>query len=105
MITNVTEENGSGYKYIWFNLWYRNNYLVFPDSDNETQTYGIDMSKWFCFAQSTTGKILGVFYPKNEDNEIVNFKKSIASTFQANFKGTTEEDEGDSQSFHRSHYR
>lgn len=80
-------------------------YLVCIDSDDETQMYGIDMSRWFCFAQSTTGKILGVFYPKNEDVEIVNFKKSIASTFQANFKGTTEEDEGDSQSFHRSHYR
>ena len=70
---------------------------------DETQAY--DMSKWFCFAQSTTGKILGVFHPKNEDREIVNFKKAIASAFQANFRKTTERDERDSQSFHRSHYR
>ena len=74
-------------------------------SDDETRTYGIGMSKWFCFAQSTTGKILGVFHPKNEDNEIINFKKTIAAAFQANFKGTAEEDEGDSQTFHHSHYK
>ena len=73
--------------------------------DDETHRYGIDMSKWFCFAQSTTGKILGVFHPKNEENEIINFKKSIAAAFQANFKGTSEEDEGDSQTFHHSHYK
>ena len=63
------------------------------------------MSKWFCFAQSTSGKILGVFHPKNENREIVNFKKVIAAAFQANFRETPEECEGDSQSFHRSHYR
>ena len=74
-------------------------------SDDKTRRYGIGMSKWFCFAQSTTGKILGVFHPKNEENEIINFKKTIAAAFQANFKGTTEEDEGDSQTFHHSHYK
>ena len=62
------------------------------------------MSKWFCFTQSTTGKIVGVFYPKDEKH-IINLKKSIAASFQANFKGTTKEEERDSQSFHRSHYR
>lgn len=63
------------------------------------------MSKWFCFAQSTTGKIVAVFYPKDQKEDIINLKKSIAASFQANFKGTAKEEERDSQSFHHSHYR
>uniref|UniRef100_A0A1X7UPJ7 Vitellogenin domain-containing protein n=1 Tax=Amphimedon queenslandica TaxID=400682 RepID=A0A1X7UPJ7_AMPQE len=73
------------------------------DSDTEAPVKGLD--KWFCFAQSSkTGKILGVFYPKKEKEWIVNIKKSIASTFQANYKGTTVATETDSQSKHKSHY-
>ena len=63
------------------------------------------MSQWFCFARNSNGKILGVFHPVDEDSDVVNFKKSIAATFQANFAGTEDEDETDSQSHHTSHYR
>ena len=63
-------------------------------------------NKWFCFAQSmSSGKVLGVFHPKVEEGWIVNFKKSIASAFQANYKGTTVTNETDSQSRHTSHYK
>ena len=65
-----------------------------------------NLDKWFCFAQSSkTGKILGVFHPKEEKEWIVNFKKSIASTFQANYRGTPVTTETDSQSKHKSHYK
>ncbi|XP_019853201.1 PREDICTED: uncharacterized protein LOC105313049 [Amphimedon queenslandica] len=74
------------------------------DSDTEAPIKKLD--KWFCFAQSSkTGKISGVFYPKKEKEWIVNIKKSIASTFQANYKGTTVATETDSQSKHKSHYK
>ena len=43
--------------------------------------YSIDMTKWFYFAQSTIGKIVGVFYPKDEKENIINLRKSIAASF------------------------
>ena len=55
-------------------------------SDDGGYEYSIDMSKWFCFTQSTTGKIVGVFYPKNEKEDVINLKKSIAPSFQANLR-------------------
>ena len=64
------------------------------------------LNKWFCFAQSTSsGKIIKVFHPSDEKEWIVNFKKSIASAFQANYKNTEVADETDSQSRHKSHYK
>ena len=64
------------------------------------------LDKWFCFAQSTSsGKVLGVFYGKGEEEWVVNFKKSIASAFQANYEGTAVTNETDSQSNHTSHYK
>ena len=42
---------------------------------------------------------------KNDDANGINFKKSIAAAFQANFKGTSEEEETDPQSKHVSHYK
>ena len=64
------------------------------------------LDKWFCFAQSTlSGKVLGVFYGKEEEEWVVNFKKSITSAFQANYEGTTVTNETDSQSKHMSHYK
>ena len=64
------------------------------------------LDKWFCFAQSTSsGKVLGVFYGKGEEEWVVNFKKSITSAFQANYEGTTVTNETDSQSNHTSHYK
>ena len=64
------------------------------------------LDKWFCFAQSTSsGKVLGVFYGKGEEEWVVNFKKSIASAFQANYEGTAVTNETNSQSKHTSHYK
>ena len=64
------------------------------------------MDKLFCFAQSiSSGEILGVFHDRREAKWVVNFKKNIASAFQANYKGTAVRNETDSQSKHRSHYR
>lgn len=64
------------------------------------------MSNWFCFTQSIiSGTILHVNYPKQEDTSIVNFKKSIVNAFQANYKGSSEINETDTQSQHTSHYQ
>ena len=63
------------------------------------------LSGWFCFVQTSDGKIVAVHHASNENNDAVDFKKSIAAAFQANFKGTEQEEEDDPQSDHISHYR
>ena len=63
------------------------------------------LSGWFCYAQSDEGQVVSVFHSQDEDMEAVNFKKGIAAAFQANFRGTEEAVEIDSQSKHMSHYR
>ena len=63
------------------------------------------LSKWFCFVQTEDGKVVAVQHPRQENAEVVNFKKNIAAAFQANFKGTTDEEEEDTMSLHHSHYR
>ena len=62
------------------------------------------LGKWFCFVQSYTGKIPAVYHPDSEPAHVISLKKSIAAAFQANFKGTEEEEEIDPQSQHKSHY-
>uniref|UniRef100_A0A1X7TF72 Vitellogenin domain-containing protein n=1 Tax=Amphimedon queenslandica TaxID=400682 RepID=A0A1X7TF72_AMPQE len=64
------------------------------------------LGRWFCFVQSsTTGKIRDVFHDKRDSEWVVNFKKNIASAFQANYKGSAVTNETDSQSNHKSHYK
>ena len=63
------------------------------------------LAGWFCFVQTAEGKIVSVFHGKNDDADGINFKKSIAGAFQANFKGTSVEEETDPQSKHVSHYK
>ena len=59
------------------------------------------MKNWFCFARETeTGKVTSVFYPKGEEEDVVNYKKSISSAFQVNLKQSVEEEETDTQSKH-----
>ena len=59
----------------------------------------------FCFVQTSDGKVPAVYYTKQQSDETVNFKKGIASAFQANFKGTETEEEIDPQSIHMAHYK
>ena len=63
------------------------------------------MSQRFCFVRNEIGKVLSVFHPPDESSDVVNFKKTLVSAFQANFAETGEEEEIDSQSRHTSHYR
>ena len=49
--------------------------------------------------------MVSVFHSRTEDSEAVTFKKGIAAAFQANFRGTFEETEIDTNSKHLSHYR
>ncbi len=63
------------------------------------------LSGWFCFVQTSNGKIPAVYHSARDSEEAVNLKKSIAAGFQANFQGTSEEEEVDSGSQHTSHYK
>ena len=55
--------------------------------------------------QTDDGKVVAVQHASNELDDSINFKKSIAAAFQANFKGTEDEEEVDPQSDHIAHYR
>ena len=63
------------------------------------------LSGWFCFVQSENGKVVAVYHASGENPVTLNFKKTIAAAFQANFQGTEEEEEQDPQSMHMSHYQ
>lgn len=63
------------------------------------------LSGWFCFVQTDDGKVVAVHHASTELDDAINFKKSIAAAFQANFKGTEQEEEADPQSNHIAHYR
>ena len=62
------------------------------------------MKGWFKFVQMEDGSIPAVFHSKSEDSAAVNFKKTIATAFQANFEGTASKMEADSQSMHKAKY-
>ena len=62
-------------------------------------------SGWFCFVQTSHGAVVSVYHSQDEPIEHVNFKKSIAATFQVNLLRTEEVIEIDPQSKHTSHYR
>ena len=64
-----------------------------------------NLAGWFCFVQTAEGKVSSVYHESTENSEAINLKKSIVAAFQANFKGTEEEEEIDPQSKHISHYR
>ena len=59
-----------------------------------------------CYVQTSDGKIVSIHFGLADDYEGVNIKRSIASTFQANFDNNTADvEETDVGSAHTSHYR
>ena len=62
------------------------------------------MQGWFHFIQTEDGSVPSVRHSREEDKEIVNTKKAVASAFQANFLGTKVKEEADPQSLHMAHY-
>ena len=83
--------------------------LYFVDSNDKTydeplKSIDAMMAGWFKFVQTEDGSITAVFHSKTEDSQAVNFKKTIASAFQANFEGTTSKVEADPQSLHTAKY-
>ena len=77
-------------------------YSTFRDLEDFAEQ---NLAGWFCFVQTAEGKVSSVYHETTENSEAVNLKKSIVAAFQANFKGTEEEEEVDPQSKHISHYR
>ena len=58
-----------------------------------------------CYVQTSNGKIVSIHYALTDNLEGINIKRSIASTFQANFDDNQEEvEETDAGSIHTSHY-
>ena len=81
---------------------------MYRSGDNERVPEGEAdriLAGWFCFVQTEDGKVVAVNHDSNETADIINFKKSIAASFQTNFKRTEQEEEVDPQSDHISHYR
>ena len=83
-------------------------YIIIPTIDNRTETtvntFDDMMSGWFKFVQTEDGSVPAVIHPNAEDSDALNFKKSIVSAFQANFKGTKKKVEADPQSTHVAEY-
>ena len=65
-----------------------------------------DLNGEFCYVQTFGGKIVSIHYALTDNYKGINIKRSIASTFQANFDGNKENvEETDASSIHTSHYR
>ena len=58
-----------------------------------------------CYVQTSNGKIVSIHHALSDSYEGINIKRSIASTFQANFDGNQDVEETDAGSIHTSHYR
>jgi len=58
-----------------------------------------------CYVQTSDGKIVSIHHGITDNYEGTNIKKSIASTFQANFNSKNDVEEADAGSIHTSHYR
>ena len=75
-------------------------------SDDQQQYLADALQGEFCYVQTSDGKIVSVHYGATENEDAVHIKRSIASTFQANFDGhDVDIEEADSGSIHTSHYR
>ena len=60
----------------------------------------------FCYVQTSDGKIVSIHYALTDNYQGINIKRSIASTFQANFDSHKKDiEETDAGSIHTSHYR
>lgn len=76
-------------------------------SQNESAGFLADeINGEFCYVQTSNGKIVSTHYEMTDNYEGINIKRSIASTFQANFNGSKEDvEETDTGSLHTSHYK
>ena len=75
------------------------------DTGDGTSLNDMLFAKDFCFVQTADGRIVDVIYPSDENIQVVNIKKGIASAFQANFKFELVRDEADVSGVHRASYK
>ena len=74
-------------------------------SDDQQQFMADALQGEFCYVQTSDGKIVSVHYGTTENDDGINLKRSIASSFQANFEGhNLDIEEADASSLHTSHY-
>ena len=79
---------------------------VCSNAVNHTSEMADALQGEFCYVQTSDGKIVSVHYGTTENDEAINIKRSIASTFQANFdRDKSDVEEADPGSVHTSHYR
>ena len=62
------------------------------------------MKGWFKFVQTEDGSVPSIYHSEEEQSEVLDIKKAIVKSFQANFKGTSTKLEADPQSVHISEY-
>ena len=73
---------------------------------NITDFLSDELKGELCYVQTPDGKIVAIHYGMVNNYDGVNIKRSIASTFQANFdSGKKDIEEADQGSIHISHYR
>jgi len=74
-------------------------------SDDQQQLLADALKGEFCYIQRSDGKIVSVHYATTDNSDVINIKRSIASTFQAKFDNNTGDvEEVDAGSIHTSHY-
>lgn len=76
------------------------------DQQRITEFLADELRGELCYIQTSDGKIVAIHYGMTSSYEGINIKRSIASTFQANFDSTKQDvNEADPSSIHTSHYR
>ena len=76
------------------------------DQQNITDILADELKGELCYVQTSDGKILAIHHEKTDKHDGVNIKRSIVSTFQANFNSSKQDvQETDQGSIHTSHYR
>lgn len=90
-----------------FYFLYRSTLEYSSENENASSSFLTDeFNGEFCYVQTSDGKIVSIHYGMTDNYEGINIKRSIASTFQANFDSKKEAvEETDAGSIHISHYR
>ena len=73
---------------------------------NITDILADELKGELCYIQTSDGRIVAIHHGMTGSHDGINIKRSIVSTFQANFNGSKQDvKETDQGSIHNSHYK
>lgn len=73
---------------------------------NITDILADELKGELCYVQTSDGRIVAIHHGMTGNHDGINIKRSIVSTFQANFNGSKQDvKETDQGSIHNSHYK